>query len=254
MKLTCIVQIYNELKKDNLQRFMESVDLYCDALIVYNDGCTDGSMEWIADNYPGTNQLKTIDFIHGESNDFTNEIEHKQQMLQRALLIKSDWIFWLDCDEVIEVCGENGGIRALCNNQDGIDAYGFKERNLWRSPYFYRLDNSYNDGEFSRLWRNTGKLYYDCKPGLHQRQYPQGVHDIVTSNIKVIHYGFSSDDRIVDKYVTYKAHGQVGWALNRLVDERTLTVAVSHPEWFRVPPKQEEFSEVFKTPIAQRVV
>lgn len=249
MKLTCIAQLYNELEKDNLPRFLESVGRYCDALIIYDDASTDGSVEYILN---WVSSPCTVYLIEGKENNFSNEIAHKQLMLEKAIEIKSDWIFWLDCDEVVEVRGEDGGIRALCENPN-IDAYGFKERNLWRSPCFYRLDNSYNDGEFSRLWRNTGKLYYNCKPGLHQRQYPQGVHDIVTSDIKVIHYGFSSDGRIVDKYQTYKTHGQVGWALHRLIDERTLAVAKSLPEWFRVQPEEEDFNEVFKTPIALEI-
>lgn len=252
MKLTLICQIYNELEKDNLPRFMESIDLYCDALVVYNDGCTDGSCEWIADNYPRNNQLKEIHFIHSKVNDFKNEIKHKQLLLDKAIEIESSFVFWLDFDEVVEPRGETGGIREICESAT-CNAYGFKEVNLWRDPGFYRLDNSYNDGEFCRLWENTGKLHYDDRPGLHQRQYPNGINEIVTSDIKVIHYGFSSDDRIIDKYLTYRAHGQSGWALHRLIDERTLRVAKSSPEWFRTQPEEREFAEVFKNPVAGNI-
>jgi len=249
MKLTCIAQIYNELEKDNLPRFIDSVKRYCDALIIYNDGCTDGSMEYLARGDFLGDQLKEILFINGERNDFKNEIQHKQKLIDKAIEIESDWIFWLDADETIEAAGENGGIRNICETATD-DAYGFKEVNLWRNPCFYRLDNAYNDGEFCRLWRNTGELYYDDRPGLHQRQYPNGIGKIVTADIKVIHYGFSSDSRIIDKYVTYRSHGQSGWELHRLIDERGLRVAKSKPEWFRTQPEETEFNEVFKAPVA----
>jgi len=252
MKLTCIVQIYNEMKKDNLPRFLDSVKRYCDTLIIYNDGSTDGTVEYLARGSHMDEHMSEMIFIHGEKNNFKNEIQHKQQMLEKAVEIGSDWIFWLDCDETVEARGEDGGIREICENAT-CNAYGFKEVNLWRDPAFYRLDNAYNDGEFCRLWKNTGDLYYDDRPGLHQRQYPNGIDRIDTADIKVIHYGFSSDDRIIDKYLTYRSHGQSGWALSRLIDERTLRVAKSRPEWFRVQPAEADFNQVFQTPVAMRI-
>ena len=253
MKLVGFTQVYNELKKENLQRFMQSVSKYCDALVIYDDASTDGSMEWIKDNYPlEDGPLKEVHIIYGDTNNFSNEIAHKQIMLDKCSEVGADWIFWLDADEVIEPRGESGDIRKLCDS-GFCDAYGFREVNLWRDPSFYRLDNAYNDGEFCRLWKNNGKLSYGERPGLHQRQYPDGIGEIVTSDIKVIHYGFSSDDRIIDKYKTYKAHGQRGWALNRLIDERTLSVAKSKDEWFSSPIKRKEFEEAFGFPVASRV-
>jgi glycosyltransferase involved in cell wall biosynthesis len=253
MKLTCIVQIYNELEKDNLPRFIRSVINYCDALIVYDDGSTDGGIDYLAHGDFLHSQLTNMYFIHGEKNNFSNEIEHKQKLLDKALEIESDWIFWLDGDERLEPKGELGGLRNLCETAT-CDAYGFREVNLWRSPCFYRLDNSYNDGEFCRLWRNTGKLYYDVKLGLHQRQYPHGIGEIKTSDIKVIHYGFSSDFRIIDKYKTYLSHGQTGWALHRLIDESTLRVARSKPEWFIDEDLDSEFEKVFSVPVATKIL
>jgi hypothetical protein len=253
MKLVGFAQIYNELEKDNLPRFMDSVDRYCDALVIYNDASTDGGMDWIRENYPsGAGRLKQIEIIEGEKNNFSNEIAHKQIMLDKCNEIGADWIFWLDADEVIEPRGETGDIRKLCE-AGFCDAYGFREVNLWRSSSFYRLDNAYNDGEFCRLWKNNGKLFYDDRPGLHQRQYPDGIGEIVTSDIKVIHYCFSSDGRIIDKYKTYKSHGQNGWALTRLIDERTLRVGKSSDDWFSSPIDRENFEEVFKLPVASRI-
>lgn len=253
MKLTCMVQIYNELETGNLPRFIESVSKYCDALVIYNDGSTDGSDDWICSNKSKFNKkLEHIWTIHGEKNNFKNEIAHKQIMLQHCIELESDWIFWLDCDEVIEKCGEDGKLRELCEMAD-CDAYGFREINLWRSESFYRLDNAFNAGEFCRLWRNTGKLFYDEKPGLHQRQYPNGIGEIKTSEIKVIHYGFSTDDRILRKYKLYKSHGQTGWELNRLIDERTLRVAKSKQEWFSHKLNEDIFEEIFSVPVASKL-
>jgi hypothetical protein len=43
----------------------------------------------------------------------------------------------------------------------------------------------------------------------------------------LLHYGFSSIDRIIKKYLTYKSYGQTGWSLDRLITENPQTFAVS---------------------------
>lgn len=252
MKLTCMAQIYNELETNNLPRFMDSIKRYCNSLVIYNDGCTDGSIDWINNNYHFDYTLDEIHFIHGERNDFRNEIAHKKLMLQKCIDIDSDWIFFIDFDEVIEKRGEDGGIRGLCES-DKCDAYGFGEVNLWRSESFYRLDAGFNDGKFCRLWKNTGKLFYDVRPGLHQKQYPDGVDEIITSDIRVVHYGFSSDNQIIRKYKLYKSHGQSGFALDRLIDERTLRVSKSNQDWFRNVLIEENFNDVYSAPVASKI-
>ena len=239
------MQIYNEESKGNLRRCLDSMSRYCDIICIYDDASTDNSFD-VTSSYDKTR------IIRGEVNEFGKEIYHKEGLLNFTLSFNPDWIFWMDCDEVIERRGEDGTLRELAETTK-IDAHGFKEVNLWRCDSFYRLDNAFNAGEFCRLWRNTGKLSYNPKEGLHQRQYPDGIGEIATSDLKILHYGFSSDDRIIDKYTTYKAHGQYGWALQRLVDERTLQVAKSNPDWFRVPPAEINFEDIFSTSVISRL-
>src|SRR4030043_2363742 len=90
--IVCIVQIYNELRKGNLERFVKYVMPLVDALVVYDDASTDGSYEYML-NY-------TPHVIRGVKNDFVNEIRHKQQLLDYALKLNPDFVFYLDADEV----------------------------------------------------------------------------------------------------------------------------------------------------------
>jgi glycosyltransferase involved in cell wall biosynthesis len=245
VKLTVVAQIYNEMEAGNLERFVRGIIHIADNIVIYDDGSTDGSREYL---HLLQDRGLPIWMIESDENDFKNEIRHKQQMLDTAIEIGSDWIFWLDADEIVEQ-GRQGEIRNLMADTE-VDGYAFHQINLWRSDRFYRLDNQYNDGIFVRLWRNNGRLQYHARPGLHQRPYPFGVDKVKDSDIQIIHYGFASDKNILRKYHTYKAHGQEGWALNRLVDETTLAVRRIKPEW--MPPTGPDL-EVFKTRIADAI-
>ena len=228
MKLVGFLQIFNEDSKGNLKRCLDSMSEYCDAICVYDDASTDDSVE-VALTY------SKVKLIRGKVNEFGKEIYHKQELLDFANLYSPDWIFWLDADEVIEKKGEQGGLRELCNNAD-TDACDFRQINFWRSERYYRVDGQYNAGVFCRLWRANLPLKYDTKDGLHQKPYPNGIHSIKTSDIKILHYGFGSSASIIDKYKTYKAHGQTGWALDRLVDERRLLLSATDEKWLGREP------------------
>lgn len=244
MKLIGFTQIYNEVEKGNLRRCLDSLSKYCDEIVIYDDASTDDSVK-VAREY-------TDLIIEGEVNEWGKEAEHRQRLLELALSRNPDWIFWIDADEVIEKAGEEGKLRELCEKADK-DSYAFHEVNLWRSPAYHRLDNSYNDGWFCRLWKNTGELEIENKPGLHQRLVPQGLNNEGQSDIEILHYGFASDESILNKFTTYRAHGQSGWALWRLVDEKTLQVTRTKQEWFNYKLPTVNPNDVYRTPLLSKV-
>jgi len=216
--IVCICQIYNELIKGNLERFVKYVKPLADALVVYDDGSTDGSYEYMLTQTPYV--------IRGYHNDFANEISHKQILLQEALKLSPDFILWLDADEVL-TANASDCLQSLCstcieNNNDGVV---FHEINLWRSHTFRRLDSLYDVGWFVRLWRVTpGMGYEETRPGLHQRPYPSSIKRLQwTDSVQVLHYGFSSKQRLAHKYLVYQSHGQSGYdMLDRLISEEQL--------------------------------
>ena len=250
-RVVCIAQIYNELRKGNLERFVKYVIPLVDALVVYDDASTDGSYEYLLRHTPHV--------IRGALNDFANEINHKQRLLDCALTLNPDFILWLDADEVLTKNAQRG-LQELCKYciGNGLDGLKFHELNLWRSHSWRRTDNAYDDGWFVRLWRITPEIrhgYGKIRRGLHQFPYPPTIHKIErVEDVQVLHYGFASDRALAYKYLVYKAHGQSGWALDRLLDETTLELekvpAHVFPDGLYVdnkPPQKRSFGEALRS-------
>lgn len=248
MKLIAMIQVYNEVTNGNLARCLESVSQYCDAIQVYDDGSTDDPDDLYT--------LYDCDVIWANENlnDFKNELAHKQYQLDRCKYMEADWIWRIDADEVIEQVGEQGGVRALCEFNDK-DSWAFHMVNLWRNPAYHRIDNSFNDVVFNRLWRVPDEgLHFKIMEGLHQTNYPIGATDNEGfTDLEVLHYGFASDEAIIQKYNMYKSHGQTGPALNRLIDESSLQVKRSKVSWFVNGLRAAKRNDVFKIPIASKV-
>lgn len=237
---------YNELGTGNLERYLLSISKYCDTLIVYDDGSTDGTEGFIASKWKG--KL----YYTWAPNDFKNELAHKQWQLNIAKNAGIDWVFRIDADETIDAEGEKS-LREIVA-RTSAPSFAFHTINLWRSPCFYRLDNGYNDVVFNRLWRVSKDLHFKVETGLHLTNYPVGVTDgEAYSPFEIIHWGFASNKAILDKYYMYKTHGQSGWALNRLIDESGLKVARSRGEWFSQKLPQDSFDKIFDVPIKSLV-
>lgn len=216
-RIVAIAQVRNELRRGNLERFFRYLKPLVDQIVIYDDASTDGSYEYAVQHADRV--------LRGVKSSFYHETQIKKQVLAAAQKLNPDFILWLDTDEVLTK-GGRGVVNALCDecvaqNADGVSLH---ELNLWRSACWVRLDEMYNDGWYVRLWRNTPKLQYPKTPeGLHKIHFPQSINKIIRSNdAEVIHYGFSTDEGILFKYLNYRRYGQSGWALNRFIDESEL--------------------------------
>lgn len=264
MNLCAILQTYQELENGNLPRYMQNISRYCDSICIYDDGSTDGTRDYIFDVWdawtkgkpvegiPIDAKLQEIYYIYGQVNDFKNELAHKQAQLERCKTRGVDWVLRIDADETLD---ERlvPKIHDMCLNTPS-NSFAFHTINLWRSPNYYRVDNGYNDVVFNRLWKLTPGLHFNIQPGLHLTNYPVGATDNeIFAPGEIIHWGFSSNKSIIEKYLMYKKHGQAGWALNRLIDESTLKIAKSKQEWFHHKLPDNDFWEIFATPIEEMI-
>ena len=243
-KIIGFTQLRNELEKGNLENFTRCMD-FCEKIYVYDQGSTDGSIEYY------NNNSKFV-VIRSEENRFWDEQKCKAQLLQKLLDEQpdTDWIFWMDGDTLLDgrlLRDNNSAMIELCasSEESDVGVVLFGHLNLWRSDTYYRIDNKFHglNAGVSALWKNTGKLNFPLGPGLHQSPVPAGVN----SNYKkckytLIHRGFATESQILNRYLEryklYRSHGQGGWILNRLFDESTLNTCRADdgilPDWFNM--------------------
>lgn len=186
------VCMYNEVITGNLERCLDNLSKYCDHIVIYDDKSTDNSVE-VARKY-------TDHIICGETNNQLQEIYHKQLLLDKAIELGATHAFWLDCDEVLERAGTDGGLRELCDNwPDGVDAYSFRETNLWRSQNHVRIDSLFDVARFVRLWKITPGIKFNVVDGVHLKLYPETVKNIEEAPFSVVHYGFCDYKKMMVK-------------------------------------------------------
>ena len=194
-RIVGMCQVFNEICKGNLERFVKYLKPLVDEFVVYDDGSTDGSFEYLLGHTPFV--------IRGARNDFAGERSHKQVLLEEALKLNPDFILWLDADEVL-TAGAKDSLQELCRvcEENSLDALSFHELNLWRSNSWRRLDSLYDTGWFVRLWRVTPGMAYDERGvGLHQAQYPSTIRTVGrVEGVQVLHYGFASKRCLSHKY------------------------------------------------------
>lgn len=237
MKIIGFSQLRNELSKGNLENWFKQMSV-CDYIYIFDQNSDDGSIEYYK-------QFENTIVIESPTNRFKDELICKQELLSKLLGDHPDvdWILWLDGDLLLDgrLLSDNGkGLKELCKlgKTNNIDAYYFNHYNLWRSDVHYRVDDMYHslNGGWVPLWKNTGNLQFNTISGLHQRQYPHGLNRIIECPYSVVHRGFATDYQIMTKYDVYKANGQNGWELERLLNEETLTVEPLEmellPDWF----------------------
>lgn len=221
MKIIGFSQLRNELSKGNLHNWFKSME-FCDYIYIFDQASDDGSQEIYK-------QHDNVTVIQSETNRFNEEVICKKELLEKLLDDHPDvdWIFWMDGDTCLDkrLAERDFLIEFLTRHADS-DGISIHHLNLWRSNCYTRLDNKYNKLHPVCFWRNNGQLHFPEQVGLHVRTIPLGMNKITRGlEYNLIHYGFSTDRSIIDKYNLYKSLGQSGWRLERLVDETTLSVA-----------------------------
>lgn len=212
-KVVGFLQVYNEIRKGNLHRFLSHIFNHVDQLVVYDNGSTDGTYEELLKRTPY--------IIRDSSNNFCRELIKKQKLLDLALSLNPEFILWLDCDEVL---AKGVDIQVLCSKaiELDVDGIGLPEINLWLSEGWHRVDNLYDKGMYVRLWRIKAgiDIYFPEEEGLHKVQYPKGIDKVVNVlDCPVLHYGFADYNNLAHKYFIYRHYGQRGYNLLRILME-----------------------------------
>lgn len=210
------VCMHNEVDKGNLDRCLDNMVRYCDHIVVWDDGSTDASRA-VAECYG-------CHILSDGKNDQMNELAHKQAILEKGLEMGATHLFWLDCDEVLDRQGTMNGLRSLCKHwPEDVDAYGFRELNLWRSQTWVRTDSLFTAARFVRLWKVVPDIHIAVRHGVHLRLYPSHITPETTREAPfgVIHYGYWDYKKMMVKIGAngftkeqLEANAKKNWILN----------------------------------------
>tara|TARA_R110000751_G_scaffold126785_1_gene228776 strand:+ start:4998 stop:5780 length:783 start_codon:yes stop_codon:yes gene_type:complete len=233
MKIIGFAQLRNELSKGNLENWFKCMQ-FCDHIYIYDQASDDGSVDFY-------NRHSNTKVIRSDTNRFGEEIVCKADLLD--LLLQDhpdvDWIFWMDGDTCLDnrlMVDNFSATHAMLQEADKNDvgALSLGHYNLWRSRKHYRIDSSYHslDSGVIAFWKNNGRLSFPRTSGLHSSQFPASLSGckLVRTPFKLVHYGFSTEEQIINRYNMYKSLGQSGWKLDRLLCERDLQVRESETE------------------------
>ena len=244
MKIIGFAQLYNEQENGNLENFIRSMNGVCDFVYVYDQKSTDSSRDLYEQN-------QNWKVIYSDTNDFLNEIICKARLMH--ILIQDhpdvDWVLWMDGDTLLDGRLDRQELESMLRDGQDFDGIVMPHYNLWRSDVFYRIDNNYHAFETHgapgvlALWNaRKVKLEFSKEPGLHKLQTPETIKVVAQSFYGLIHRGFATDDSIIRKYNTYYQAGMRGYALDRLLDERSLEVSRLQgdmiPSWFKINDKE----------------
>ena len=239
MKIIGFCQIRNELQNGNLHNLLKGME-FCEKIYIFDQASNDGSHEVYA-------QHDNVEVIQSDVNRFVDDgprrLASPKGSIERSFpqiptILKdnpdADWLCWLDGDSVLEG-------RLLANNAQelkqqlqqcgglGYKAMSLQSLSMWRSNRHCRLDNEYNDYRPICFWKNLKELNFPNTPRVVDGQLlPWEVQDgriFKNWDYYVLRYGHSTDEKIVRKYEEYKAAGQEGWLLDRILDERGMKIA-----------------------------
>jgi glycosyltransferase involved in cell wall biosynthesis len=231
-----MTQVYNQNTlrgydgKTNIERFMESVSQYCDGLVVFDDGSTDGTRDVIT-SFSGDFELE---IPSNSINTPDREGYHRARSLEHCKRMGADWVLTLDPDEVIEKRGENGHLRIVLDSvPDDIAGVGFYKRELWRSDRYVRVDTDWShriNVRAFRLPRGDETLRYDIEPAYRSSLVPDNLPTpYAKSALRILHYAYINDLAILEKYNRWMG---LGVDISSELDDSDVRLSDANPEWF----------------------
>jgi len=195
------LRIKNEAR--HIREVLTSVLRLCERVFVFDDHSTDET--------PAICQAFGERVVFFPSS-FTglDEARDKNHLLKKIIEANSEWVLWIDGDEVLERSGPAALKRAAVNSSR-VAAYSLRISYLWNNENQVRVDGVY--GRFMRpsFFRLKGQpvrrlLFPSSGYGgnFHCGNVPQGLIGATRElNVRLKHYGYMTAEQRQTKYVWY---------------------------------------------------
>lgn len=187
-----LVQSYNE--KDMINNFLDDVSSSFDAIILLDDGSTDGTYE-IAKNRKLILKVK-------KNRLFFNDLENRNILLDIVSFYNTEWIVFLDVDERLD---KRFLDFSFTKNLE-INVVSFNLIHLWNSPVKYNAEYPFSNKGIQlkyRMFRNIGRTQIlTDKKALHFSLVPY-LSNLFKSRLLILHYGHINSAKRRMKYEMY---------------------------------------------------
>lgn len=196
--LCAFVKVRNEILRGNIYRLLDNIERYVDAAVICDDASADGTDEavraWVRAQGDGS-RFRDL-HVPPHEQDFRRELFVKQRMLTIVHEIKPQFVLWMDGDEVLDAQGTRY-IRDFCQSvgDSPLMAWRSHYTQFWRNTHWARTDDSFDAGQFIKLWRYAPHLSYDAQIGTHRDQFPQQIRQWISEGrvgqmpFDTLHYG-----------------------------------------------------------------
>jgi hypothetical protein len=215
--LTLLLVCRNEEKLEYFAEFLSQNLLLFDNLLAYDDDSSDLTVDKLQNN--------GFQVIKGDYSKFKNELFIRHNLVQEAKLRfpLTDWFVILDADELL--LASRSELENIISEAEyrGCTGVSFHLVNTWKSRTQFRKDELFDKVRKIHAWKNLEYLEFSNDSGLHRELHPVNLNRILyQERLVIVHLGFSSEELIARKFISYKKLGQRGRLLWRLLDERAL--------------------------------
>lgn len=200
-KVCALLCVRNE--SEIIDRCINDLSMYVDNIIVIDDGSIDDTVEKVS-------KWKKVTLHRKQKRKFgqvREEGKDRQLMLDMGYKTNPDYFFFIDADEQCEERMKTEIYKMI--NDPSVNLWFFHEENFWRNTDKYtRIDELYNLGWFGRLFKAFPNMKYNQR-GEHCCGIPEDIPCTSQwfceqptqrkSSIRVKHYGFCSEERILSK-------------------------------------------------------
>ncbi|MGL6106767.1 hypothetical protein [Romboutsia sp.] len=165
--------------------------------------------------YRESDLLKVHEYKKNTFSNFSNEIVLRKQQWDETISTNSEWILFLDADEVLEDKFKSLVKDLIKNSQ--YDGYLFRLYDFWDNNH-YREDELWHAHKFYKpfMIRYQENFNYKFNEVPHHcGRMPANVTDlsVTTCDLRIKHYGWADENDRLEKfnrYMEYDSDGQYG--------------------------------------------